>query len=66
MGHEPTGGSTPRNFALDPSGTLLLAANQNSDTIVTFHVDSTTGKLRPTGHVAAVPSPVCVVPVPGT
>jgi 6-phosphogluconolactonase len=66
LGHEPTQGSTPRNFALDPSGALLLAANQNSGTIVTFHVDAATGLLRPTGHVAEVPSPVCVVPVPGT
>ncbi|MDE0449694.1 MAG: lactonase family protein [Spirochaetaceae bacterium] len=66
VGHESTQGRTPRNFALDPSGALLLAANQDSGTIVTFHVDAATGLLRPTGHVAAVPSPVCVVPVPGT
>ena len=46
VGHEPTGGRTPRNFALDPSGALLLAANQNSDTIVTFRVDPATGLLR--------------------
>lgn len=66
VGHEPTRGHTPRNFALDPAGAVLLAANQDSDTIVTLRVDSATGELHPTGHVAAVPSPVCVVPVPGT
>ena len=66
VGHESTQGRTPRNFALDPSGALLLAANQDSGTIVTFHVDAATGLLQPTGHVAAVPSPVCVVPVLGT
>ena len=66
VGHESTQGSTPRNFTLDPSGSLLLAANQRSDTIVTFRVDPESGALQPTGHRAAVPSPVCLVPVPGT
>src|SRR5690606_10571103 len=31
LGQESTQGKTPRNFALDPSGRWLLAANQNSD-----------------------------------
>ena len=66
VGHQSTQGRTPRNFALDPSGALLLAANQQSDSVVTFHVDSATGALQPTGHRATVPAPVCVVPVPGT
>ncbi len=60
LGHVPTQGRTPRNFALDPSGNYLLVANQDTDTIVTFRVDPATGWLTPTGHVAAVPSPVCV------
>ena len=66
VGHEPTQGSTPRNFTLDPSGALLLAANQRSDSIVSFRVDPDSGRLQPTGHRAAVPAPVCLVPVPGT
>lgn len=61
LGHVPTGGSTPRNFALDPSGAFLLAANQRSDTIVSFRVDRQSGGLAPTGHVAAVQTPVCVL-----
>ena len=60
LGHEPTGGSTPRNFAIDPTGAFLLAANQKSDNIVVFRVDRKTGRLRPTGHQASVPSPVCL------
>ena len=28
----PTGGKTPRNFAIDPSGRWLVAANQDSNT----------------------------------
>ena len=52
---------TPRFFALDPSGTLLYAANQDSDTIVTFRVDQATGKLAPTGEVVKTGSPVSIV-----
>jgi 6-phosphogluconolactonase len=60
IAHEPTGGKTPRNFAIDPTGTFLLAANQKSDSIVTFRLDPKTGRLAATGHVAEVPSPVCL------
>ncbi|MCU1267809.1 MAG: 6-phosphogluconolactonase [Acidobacteria bacterium] len=60
IAHEPTGGQTPRNFAIDPTGTFLLAANQKSDNIVTFRLDPKTGRLRATGHVVKVPSPVCL------
>jgi 6-phosphogluconolactonase len=60
-GHQPSGGRTPRFFALDPSGAYLLACNQDGDTIVTFRVDAESGQLEPTGAVAEVPSPVCLV-----
>jgi 6-phosphogluconolactonase len=35
-GHEGRGGKTPRNFAIAPGGYYLLAANQNSDSVVVF------------------------------
>ncbi len=60
VGHQSTGGRTPRNFAIDPSGAYLLAANQDSDTIVTFRIDAQTGQLTPTGAVASCPTPVCL------
>ncbi len=60
IAHESTGGKTPRNFAIDPTGAFLLAANQKSDNIVTFRIDPKTGRLGATGHVAEVPSPVCL------
>jgi 6-phosphogluconolactonase len=60
LGHEPTGGRTPRGFAMDAAGAFLLAANQDSDTIVTFRIDPHTGLLERTGHAVEVPSPVCV------
>ena len=58
--HAPTGGKTPRNFAIAPTGAFLLVANQRSDSIVTFRRDKKTGGLTATGQVADVPSPVCL------
>ncbi len=55
-----TQGSTPRSFCIDPTGRFLLVANQDTDTIVTFRIHAPSGKLRPTGHIAQVPTPVCV------
>jgi 6-phosphogluconolactonase (cycloisomerase 2 family) len=61
IGWESTQGKTPRFFAIEPSGTYLNAANQDSDTIVTFRVDQATGKLVPTGQVVKAGSPVTIV-----
>ena len=62
----PTEGKTPRNFAIDPSDTWLLAANQNSNNLVTFRINPKTGRLTPTGQVLEVNAPVCIqfVPLP--
>lgn len=60
LGHEPTQGEQPRNFAIDPNGRFLLAENQDSDTMVSFRIDPGTGALTPTGFVAQVPTPVCL------
>jgi 6-phosphogluconolactonase len=60
IAHELTGGKTPRNFAIDPTGAFVLVANQHSDNIVTFRRERETGRLSRTGHVAEVPSPVCL------
>jgi 6-phosphogluconolactonase len=60
IGHEPTRGMTPRNFAIDPSGAFLLVANQKSGNIVGFRLDERTGRLSATGQVVQVPSPVCL------
>ncbi|MGC9330079.1 MAG: lactonase family protein, partial [Candidatus Hinthialibacter sp.] len=53
-------GKTPRNFAIDPTGAYLLAANQNSNSIVSLRIDPQTGKLTPTGFTTEVPNPVCL------
>ena len=64
LGHESTQGQTPRNFAIDPSGTWLLAANQDTSTIVTFRIHPQSGHLHPTGQVTNIPNPVCIKLLP--
>lgn len=58
--HVSTQGKTPRNFTIDPTGRFLLVANQESDSVVTMRIDPVTGRLKPTGHSAEVPTPVCL------
>ncbi|MDR3716610.1 MAG: lactonase family protein [Puia sp.] len=57
-------GKTPRNFVIDPTSHFLLAANQNSDNVVIFKIDQTTGLLTPTGKELQIPSPVCLKIMP--
>ncbi|MDR0270735.1 lactonase family protein [Paenibacillus sp.] len=56
-----TSGKAPRNFAIFRGG-YVLAANQNSNTIVSFKIDKVSGRLTPTGFVLEVPKPVCILP----
>jgi 6-phosphogluconolactonase len=49
---------------MDPSGSLMLVANQRSGSVVSFHIDADTGRLAATGLSVDVPSPVCVVVPP--
>lgn len=60
IGHQSTLGKTPRNFSIDPSGKFLLCENQNSDEIVIFKRDLTTGLLTDSGKRIAVGKPVCI------
>lgn len=61
VGHEPTGGQTPRSFAVDPGGKYLFAANQNSGTVTGFRLDAGSGKPVALGGAPnTVPSPTFV------
>jgi YVTN family beta-propeller protein len=51
---------TPRSFAVSPDGGFLYAANQGSDSVVTFAIDATTGKPAPTGSTITVAAPAFV------
>ncbi|MFT5087567.1 MAG: 6-phosphogluconolactonase [Planctomycetota bacterium] len=63
LGHTDTLGKTPRDFAIDSTGAFLIVGNQDTDTVVTFRINRETGNLEPTGHIANVPNPVCILPV---
>jgi 6-phosphogluconolactonase len=56
----PCGGKTPRDFAIDPTGSLLLVCNQDSDTLVVFRIDRETGLFLKKGEYP-LPSGTCVV-----
>jgi 6-phosphogluconolactonase len=60
IGHYPTKGETPRNFAISPDGKFLYAANQDTSTISSFKVNLETGKLEEHLLPIEVMSPVCV------
>jgi 6-phosphogluconolactonase len=51
----PSGGKTPRSFALSPDGRFLLAANQDTDNLAVLRTDT----LAPVFETP-VPTPVCV------
>lgn len=60
LGHVPSGGAAPRNFAVHPSGRSMLVANQNSDTLVPFGIDASTGVPRQLDATYDASQPVCV------
>lgn len=57
----PTGGSSPRNFAITPDGHYVFIANQDTDTIIIFKRNVQTGFLTNTGKHIEVAAPVCLL-----
>ena len=55
-----TKGEIPRNFALTPDDDFLFAANQDSNSIIVYSVDKTTGNLTETGEMIKTPKPICI------
>jgi 6-phosphogluconolactonase len=55
-----SGGKTPRDFSLDPSGNYLLVCHQDSDSLVVFRINRDSGKLMQVGEYS-LPAPVCVI-----
>jgi 6-phosphogluconolactonase len=47
--HEPSRGTTPRDFDVDPAGQYLIVANQGSDNLAVFRIASS--GLTPVGNV---------------
>lgn len=60
IGRWPSGGATPRDFALAPSGRHLLVANQDSDRITVFGVDRANGTLSGPIQQVSVGTPMSI------
>ena len=59
-GWEASRGKTPRFFSLVCGGSVMYVANQDSDSIVAFKVDDSSGKLTPTGQLVETGTPTCI------
>lgn len=60
VGHEPTRGGHPRNFAVDREGVFVFVVNRDDDNLVVFRRNQSTGELTFTGIEVHVPMAVCV------
>ncbi len=60
VAHVPSGGTSPRNFALHPSGGTMVVANQDSGSLIGFAVDAETGVPTQLDQHHQVAEPVCV------
>lgn len=60
-GWVPSGGKTPRFFALSGDGAALFVANEEGNNIVRYTVDRKTGLLDAMTVVAETGSPTCIV-----
>ncbi len=58
LGHESSGGQTPRAFGIAPEGKFMYVGNQNSDTIEIFRIDAESGLLEHTEHSTPCGAPV--------
>jgi 6-phosphogluconolactonase len=59
-GHTSCGGNWPRNFAIDPEGKFLLAANQKSDNIVIYKINPSTGLPSDSIQNIVITAPACI------
>jgi 6-phosphogluconolactonase len=69
IGHETRDISRPRSFTIDPTGTLMLVANQDSASVTIFRIDQDSGRLDQAGPptpAGANPSFVGVVMIAGS
>ncbi|MEO1261314.1 MAG: lactonase family protein [Bacteroidota bacterium] len=55
-----TKGKVPRDFAIDPTGNILVVANQETGNLVSFKINQETGDLTPTGFELEIKSATCI------
>ncbi len=56
-----SGGAEPRHFALNHDGSVLVIANQASNSLVRMSVDQATGQPRILDRLEDIDAPVCVL-----
>ncbi len=54
-------GKNPRDFNLSPNGQVIVIANQDSDTLVSYQIDSLSGKLIKHLNTVEAYEPSCIV-----
>lgn len=59
IGKYSSGGMTPRDIAVDPTGQWMLAANQDDNSIAVFSIETSTGELK-LMHTYPVATPSCI------
>ncbi len=60
ISHVPSGGEGPRHFAINSQGTSMVVANQASNNVAHFRLDSATGEPIRTDRSYQMSEPVCV------
>ena len=53
-------GKVPRDFAIDPTGNILVVANQETGNLVSFKINQETGDLMATGFELEIKSATCI------
>jgi 6-phosphogluconolactonase len=57
-------GKNPRDFAIDPTGNFLVAANQDSDSIFIYKINKSNGMISRVSNSIEIGNPVCLKFVP--
>lgn len=60
VSHQSSLGNVPRDIEISPKGTHLIAANQNSNNLVSFTIDQETGLLQKPMVLKKLPTPVSI------
>ncbi|MEM6644892.1 MAG: lactonase family protein [Bacteroidota bacterium] len=58
--HTTEGIVWPRNFAIDPTGQIMLVANRRADTVTSYRIDPNTGELTLLRTTDGIAQPVVV------
>lgn len=62
---QPTYGKNPRDFAIDPTGSWMIVANQGSDSMYIFRINKESGKISMLmNSKVEIGNPVCIKFVP--